>query len=197
MAENIFENLLNSNRPQALETISKAKKEREAFVKKLQGILSDSLSEVIEGLYRDFPATCEKVLIRIDTWRATYKPYELTTCSDDGFGIIFSVFFYGVKDYDVHDRFALLIPFEYFKSSKVAFGIKDLAGGIDKSSYLDSHNHSISSKQTDLYFFVEDHKEFQLISLAELFGGEVKTRFEIDFTEEASNNTAADNISEN
>lgn len=190
MAENIFENLLKSKRPQALETISKAKEEREAFVKKLQETVANSLTEVIESIYSELSSNTETVKICINRLVAIAKvSNDTANTSETGFGIYYSV----IVDSSMADcyieGYKCLIPFNVFDSEDIYFG------NTTKWVKLKSE-YEYDAGVNPLYFYLFDHKEFQFISLEEIFGGEFITEFVVNLTEEASNNTA-DNISEN
>lgn len=192
---NIFDTLLQSKRPQALETISKAKEEREAFVKKLQETLSESLSNLIDTMYKDFPATCTSVKVEILSWWA----HSISDISDlCGFGMHYSVHTTDTKDYEFDNQPVLLIPFSIFDSEHVYFGQEteyDMDNTLRNTNGYAYQTHEHNS--ADLVFYFPEHKEFQFISLKEIFSGEVMTEFVVDLTKEDSNNTAADNISEN
>lgn len=188
---NIFDTLLKSKRPQALETISNVEKEREALVEKLQEVLHNSLTELIESIYSDLPSNTKTVKICIKDWVAIAKDTantsaETTNTENIGFGIHFSVVVDRMADYS-GEYYKCLIPFNVFDSEAIYFGdaseyqkASSAYGLVKEKKYW----YNYGARVNPLYFYLFDHKEFQFISLEELFGGEVKTEFVVDLTED-------------
>lgn len=188
---NIFDTLLQSKRPQALETISKAKKEREAFVKKLQETVANSLTEVIELIYSELPSNTETVKICINKWVAIAKVSKDTVNnSETGFGIHYSVFVDSMADYH-SEGYKCLIPFNVFDSEAIYFGdTAECQKAMSEYAKVKEENkcwYNYDAGVNPLYFYLFYHKEFQFISLEEIFGGEFITEFVVDLTKDDEN----------
>lgn len=185
---NIFDTLLKSKRPQALETISNAEKERAELVKKLQDTLSNSLTELIDSIYSNLPANTKTVKICIDKWGADSAVTNNTADANNiGFGIYYSVSVSSLIDYAVNHQYKCLIPFSLFDSEYISFGKAcEYIHAVDlyKESKANDYWYSCEASARPLYFYLFDHKEFQFISLEEIFGGEIMTEFVVDLTKD-------------